>query len=344
MHRLRSLSLICFSLALCLVLSTNLVSAQQDETYVVQPGDTLTNIANQFGISLDVLLIRNNLSSPNDIRYGTTLTIPQSDFTSTMVHVVQPGERLTDLAIRYDTTVEELVMLNRIGNANLLQRGQEVMVPSRTITVNVMPPVHPPSAPTPSPAPSPTPTTYIVHPGDTLASIAAHFGTTVAHLAAVNNIAHPDLIFVGQQLVIPASGGPVVVHPPQPPVVHPPQQPPLVHTPSNRVYIVQAGDYLERIAHLFGVTVEGIRQLNGIVDNRKIFPGDRLLIPPATHPVQPVHPRRVVDGHYIVQPGDTLLHIARDFGVDVYNLARANGIFNLNSIFAGQALTIPAQG
>lgn len=323
-------------IASCVLLLGVAVSAQAEQAYVVQPGDTLTGIADRFGISLDALLIRNNLIDPNSIQRGTTLTIPLANFAGPMVHVVQPSERLTDLAIRYNTTVDELVELNRLGNRNLITRSQEIMLPGGTVAVG-------------GEGTRTQPITYVVQPGDTLSGIAAQFGTTASILAAVNGIAHPDLIFVGQQIVIPASGGPIVIHPPQPeqPILHPPAQPvvhpqpPIVHTPSNRVYIVQRGDYLERIAHLFGVTVEGIRQLNGIVNNRLIFPGDRLLIPPAVHPVQPVLPRQVVNGRYTVQPGDTLLAIAQDFGVDVYNLARANGIFNLNLIYAGQALHIP---
>jgi LysM repeat protein len=61
--------------------------------------------------------------------------------------------------------------------------------PSPTVT---------PVPPTPSPA-----TTYTVVAGDTLASIAARFGTTVAALQAANGIEDPNTINVGQVLVIP---------------------------------------------------------------------------------------------------------------------------------------------
>lgn len=48
------------------------------------------------------------------------------------------------------------------------------------------------------------------------------------------------------------------------------------------------------------------------------------------------------DAHYTVHYGDTLSRIAARYGVDVYTLARANGIYNINRIYPGQYLCIPS--
>ena len=67
----------------------------------------------------------------------------------------------------------------------------------------------PTAAPTPRPAPTPAasttprPKTYKVRSGDTLSAIASRFGTTIAEISALNNIANPSLIRVGQVLRIP---------------------------------------------------------------------------------------------------------------------------------------------
>lgn len=63
-------------------------------------------------------------------------------------------------------------------------------------------PTEPPTA-TPQPSVTPRPRTYKVRAGDTLTAIAARFGTTVAEIAALNNITNPSLIRVGQVLNIP---------------------------------------------------------------------------------------------------------------------------------------------
>lgn len=64
----------------------------------------------------------------------------------------------------------------------------------------------PPEAPSPSPqppTPGPTPRTYVVKEGDTLWEIAQRFGTTVRALVRANDIEDPDLVYPGQELVIP---------------------------------------------------------------------------------------------------------------------------------------------
>ena len=60
-----------------------------------------------------------------------------------------------------------------------------------------------PTNPSPSPTGAPQVTAYTVQAGDTLYSIAAKFGSTVEAIAAANKITNPDVISVGQQLVIP---------------------------------------------------------------------------------------------------------------------------------------------
>ncbi|HHY41805.1 MAG TPA: LysM peptidoglycan-binding domain-containing protein [Thermoanaerobacterales bacterium] len=72
---------------------------------------------------------------------------------------------------------------------------------------------------------------YIVRAGDTLTQIAARFGTSVAAIMEANNLSNPDLIFVGQVLLIPVSGQ--TPHPPDcPPCPPSPPSPPSPPTPT----------------------------------------------------------------------------------------------------------------
>ncbi|GAB4521503.1 MAG: hypothetical protein OHK0046_32950 [Anaerolineae bacterium] len=178
--------------------------------------------------------------------------------------------------------------------------------------------------------------TYTVRAGDTLRAIAARYNVELQALATTNNIQNINRIFVGQVLTIPATGGPV--------------------TPGVS-YTVQRGDSLSRIAQRYNVTLDSLVTLNNITVNSTIFPGQVLVIPATGGPTTPTTPttptptpttptapvRRVVNGYYTVQVGDTLSQIARAFGVDMYNIARANGILNLNQIFSGTALRIPGR-
>jgi LysM repeat protein len=94
--------------------------------------------------------------------------------------------------------------------------------------------------------------THVVQPGENLFRIALQYGITWPVLAAANNISNPNLIYVGQVLIIPGSGGT------QPPPAQPTQPP---STPQT--YVVVAGDTLSGIAARFGTTVDALVQANG---------------------------------------------------------------------------------
>lgn len=116
--------------------------------------------------------------------------------------------------------------------------------------------------------------TYVVQPGDTLASIAYRLGVSVHELIFTNNIVNPDLIFVGQTLILPGCGvGPT---PYDPPVVHPVMP---IHPGGGQTYTVRPGDTLSQIAKWYGVSVDYLCQLNGLSNPNFIFVGQVLIIP-----------------------------------------------------------------
>jgi len=115
-------------------------------------------------------------------------------------------------------------------------------------------------APTATTAPA-GPTTYIVQPGDNLFRIALRHGTTVEAIAAANGIANPQLIYVGQELVIPSgSTG--------------------VPSTGATTYIVQPGDNLFRIALRYNMSYRLLAEYNGISNPSSIYVGQVLQIPP----------------------------------------------------------------
>jgi LysM repeat protein len=179
-----------------------------------------------------------------------------------------------------------------------------------------------PGKPTPTPPPGTT-CTYVVRPGDTLYSIARRYGTTVADLQAANHISDPNLIYVGQTLIIPnCNSGPV------------PPPPGKCFT-----YTVKLGDTLSGIALANCDTVYGISTRNGLVNPNLIYAGQNLTVCSncGGGPTPPPNCKAT----YTVMPGDTLYGIALKYGVTVYTLAAANNISNPNLIYVGQVLCIP---
>ena len=105
-------------------------------------------------------------------------------------HVVAAGDSFESIANKYGVTVRELVS----ANPQLLKIGDKLTVPV---------PVAIPQESDGGGSSSTPKKTYTVKTGDTLTAIAIKFGITVPALAAANNIANPNLIQVGQVLVIP---------------------------------------------------------------------------------------------------------------------------------------------
>jgi LysM repeat protein len=216
-------------------LSILLVSGSYaDTSYVVKPGDTLSAIARSFNTTISAIVAANNIANPNLIYAGQVLIIPTAGEppptpepppnpeppSTDCTYTVQRGDTLSRIAIRFNTSVSQLVALNGLSNPNLIFAGQVLKVPCGTggpPPPNPEPPPNPP--PQPPPQPPPGECTYTVRSGDTLGRIAAQFGTTVAQLASMNGIANPNLIYAGQVLKVPcgSSGGS-----PPPPAPAPP--------------------------------------------------------------------------------------------------------------------------
>lgn len=118
-----------------------------------------------------------------------------------VIHVVQPGDTLFRISVRYGVNMYTIAQVNNIANINLIYVGQRLVIPTDG---SVPTPI--PGGPTATPGGGGGETVYIVVSGDTLGRIAARFGTTVSAIAQRNNIVNINLIYVGQRLIIPGGG------------------------------------------------------------------------------------------------------------------------------------------
>ncbi len=107
-------------------------------------------------------------------------------------------------------------------------------------------------------------------------------------------------------------------------------------------YTVQWGDYLSSIAVRYGTTVQAILWANPqIINPNYIYYGQAILIPTGT-PTQPIAPPvQTCSTYHYVTYGQNLNSIALWYGISPWAIAQANGLYNLNYIYAGQYLCIP---
>jgi LysM repeat protein len=124
--------------------------AAEPTHHVIQPGETLGTIASRYGLTIDQLSRLNNISNPNRILWGQTLTVfdvsgssessagaatsntSETDFPlvdANMTYIVQPGESLADIAVRLGVSWTTLVEVNGISNPNHIEIGQHLVIP-----------------------------------------------------------------------------------------------------------------------------------------------------------------------------------------------------------------------
>jgi LysM repeat protein len=186
--------------------------------YVVQAGDTLSSIAARFGVAPGTLIEVNSILDPNNLTVGTPLLIPgfvapggsasetadgdaaggtagtaagdngmASGAGGTVVHVVQPGESLNQIAVEYGIDPLALAQANNIANGNLIRVGQRLVIPGVTARDAL----------------EARGERHVVQSGESLSAIAADFGVSVEAIMAANSLDDPNTIVVGQELLIP---------------------------------------------------------------------------------------------------------------------------------------------
>ena len=209
---------------------------------VVKPGETLSEIAERYGTSVQRLMQLNNLRSPQDLWAGSRIQVPGAGGASssggartTTVkanYTVKPGETLSELAERYGTSVQRLMEMNNLRSAQDLWAGSRIQVPvTRT-------------AAAPKPAVNKNATQHKVQSGESLSVIANRYGVSLQNLIAINGISDPNQVVVGQTIKLRGTPKPVAAKPkpaPKPaPVAAKPAATPVASKPEPKPAVATA--------------------------------------------------------------------------------------------------------
>lgn len=110
----------------------SLIDGSEPETkkeireYIVQSGDSLLGISENFGISLNTLLWANNLNKNSAIKIGQKLIIPP---VSGVIHHVKPGDTLSEIARTYKGEVAEIISFNELSEEGDIFIGDILIIP-----------------------------------------------------------------------------------------------------------------------------------------------------------------------------------------------------------------------
>jgi LysM repeat protein len=173
-------------------------------------------------------------------------------FAHSVVHVVQPGESLSQIAVRYGVSQSALVNANGIGNSNYIYTGQQLVVPDGSGNNDSYRAVGGGDG-------------YVtVGRGDSLSLIAALHGMTTQELMILNGLNNPDHVWIGQQLRVRTSSGVSGSY--------------ARTSGDGSIHTVQRGETLSQIAQRYGLSVQQMMGINGLSNPNHVYVGQQLQV------------------------------------------------------------------
>jgi LysM repeat protein len=139
------------TLAAVLPGGTHAESADQPRQHQVVNGDSLWGIAEKYGANVDELMRLNNLTFPDLILPGDVIKLPAkpASLPPGGEYEVQPGDTLSEVAVRFDLSPEELRDANQLANIDIIVPGQRLRIPGAPESASTPPELvrHPPPDP-----------------------------------------------------------------------------------------------------------------------------------------------------------------------------------------------------
>jgi LysM repeat protein len=196
---------------------------------VVKPGETLSEIAERYGTSVERLMQLNGLRSAKDLWAGSRIQVPGAGGGSngrgsnggggassgSGNYTVKPGETLSEIAERHGTSVDRLMQLNDLRSAKDLWAGSRIQVPGAS-------PARPASAAAPL---NRNARDHKVQPGETLSEIADRYGISMDRLVSLNGLKEPNDLQAGSTLRLKAPTTPAARPRPSTVASKPPAKP-----------------------------------------------------------------------------------------------------------------------
>ena len=192
------------SIAAAVIILSALMPLQAGAASItVKPGDTISGLADRYGISVNSLMKANGIRNSDHVEAGQTLRLPSGARGVVSAgqgrHRVQGGDTLGGIAARYRVSERDLIAINNLPSADHVEVGQTLKLPTSAVLPKPKPVAK--AKPTPIKA-NPNATSHTVARGQTLTQIARAYEVPVASLIDLNTINDPNKVTIGTKLML----------------------------------------------------------------------------------------------------------------------------------------------
>jgi membrane-bound lytic murein transglycosylase D len=169
--------------------SASLSSGGLFKEHMVKKGENLSYLAQKYGVSVSTIMSVNNLSNKHVLKIGQRLLIPSTSDLTLENYKVKAGDTVSDLAVKFGSSEQEIKKLNGLDNPHYIKKGQSLQIPDRKgdgekgIAEGRW-------------------ITYVVKRGDSLWKIARAFGVLMDKLVQWNDLGAPSNLKVGDEIKV----------------------------------------------------------------------------------------------------------------------------------------------
>jgi len=330
-------------------------------THVVGRRDTLYKIARRYGMSGNVILAANNLSSSRSIKRGRRLIIPRGQLRKQLErevaanakkvkksrgrvvrYKIRRGDTLSSIARKFRVSVKHLRKLNGIY-------GRKRIIAGKTIKIRTKKGRRSASAETSKPARTSSVkriATHKVASGDSLGSIANKYGTSVSSLKKLNPGVKPTRLKIGQKIKV--AGSERVAKKTQPTNIASSGK----GNGNVSIHKVARGENLGSIAQKYGTRVSKLKKMNPGLNPLRLKIGQKIKVSGRARVATKSTPAKVTpakttqttksagSSYHVVESGQTLSHVARRYGMKIAELAKLNGMTTKSIVRVGKKLKV----